>query len=243
MTWPATAADLILEQRDLARARPEPWQPPSGRRPIVGGSFVCFARGEADGPGQQGDRGWAGAALVRGEELLASAAAAGEAGAAYESGLLALREGPLLEDAVRRLPQPPECLLVNATGRDHPRRAGLALHLGAILDVPTVGVTHRPLLAQGAWPRDEKEETSPLLLDDEVVAYWLRTRRGMRPLAVHDGWRTDPETAVKLVVATLAHVRTPEPLRHARRVAREARARGASATPRECATRGTFGCA
>jgi deoxyribonuclease V len=223
--WPATVADLILAQEDLARARPEPWQLP-GDRPFVGGSFICFARGEAAGPGQKGDRGWAGAALVRGEKLLASAAAAGEAGAAYEAGLLALREGPLLEEAVRRLPQPPECLLVNATGRDHPRRAGLALHLGAILDVPTVGVTHRTLLAHGAWPRDEREETSPLLLDDEVVGYWLRTRRGMRPLAVHAGWRTDVETAVRLVTATVAHVRTPEPLRQARRVAREARGGG-----------------
>src|SRR5436305_1869658 len=79
----------------------------------------------------------------------------GPAGAAYEPGLLALRAGRLLEDAVRRLPRSPDVLLVNATGRDHPRRAGLALQLGAVLGVPTVGVTHRPLLAAGEWPADE----------------------------------------------------------------------------------------
>ena len=53
-----------------------------------------------------------------------------------------MREGPLLEAAVRALEVEPDLLLVNATDRDHPRRAGLALHLGALLDLPTVGVTH-----------------------------------------------------------------------------------------------------
>ncbi|HEY8236284.1 MAG TPA: endonuclease V, partial [Gaiellaceae bacterium] len=74
------------------------------------------------------------------------------AGNAYEPGLLALREGPVLETAVRALTARPDALLVDATGRDHPRRAGLALQLGAILDLPSVGVTHRPLLADGDWP-------------------------------------------------------------------------------------------
>jgi len=53
--------------------------------------------------------------------------------------MLALREGLLLEQAMRALPIAPEVLVVNATGRDHPRRAGLALHLGAVLGLPTVG--------------------------------------------------------------------------------------------------------
>ena len=79
----------------------------------------------------------------------------GLAGGPYLPALLALREGPLLEQAVRALPIVPEVLIVNATGRDHPRRAGLALHLGAVLGLPTVGVTTRPLVAQGAWPVDQ----------------------------------------------------------------------------------------
>jgi deoxyribonuclease V len=79
----------------------------------------------------------------------------GEAGAPYEPGLLALRGGPLLEAAVRALKNLPDVLLIDGTGRDHPRRAGIALHLGAVLDLPTVGVTHRALLASGEWPPDE----------------------------------------------------------------------------------------
>jgi deoxyribonuclease V len=147
----------------------------------------------------------------------------GCAGAPYESGLLALREGALLEAAVRALRELPDVLLVDATGRDHPRRAGLALQLGAVLACPTVGVTHRPLLAEGSWPADEGGARAPLLLGGELVGYWLRTKAGTRPLAVHAAWRTDPDTAVDVILsASLA--RTPEPLRRARTRAREARA-------------------
>lgn len=189
------------------------------RGPVVlGGCFVCFGRG-GSGPGEAGDPGWAGAS-VGGD----TAVATGPARAAYVPGLLALREGALLEGAVRALPRRPEVLLVNATGRDHPRRAGVALHLGAVLGLPTVGVTHRPLIARGGWPRDEPGARTPLLLDGELVGYWLRTRRGTRPLAVHAAWGTDPEAAAELVLAACTGRRTPEPIRLARRAARLARA-------------------
>jgi deoxyribonuclease V len=207
-TWPTTADELIREQEQLARASPPPWT--SAGDPAIGGCFVCFA----------GDSGWAGAASVRGE----GAVVTGPARAAYEPGLLALREGPLLEAAVGQLVQLPDVLLVNATGRDHPRRAGLALHLGAVLELPTIGVTHRLLLAEGEWPADEQGAMSPFELEGERVGYWLRTRRGTRPLAVHAAWRTDAESAVELVRSILGTRRTPEPLREARRLARTARA-------------------
>lgn len=219
--WPATADELIREQEELARATPPPWTP-SGEL-TIGGCFVCFVRGKT-GPGEAGDRGWAGAALFRAQRLVASAAVAGEAGAAYEPGLLALREGPLLQAAVRELADGADVLLVNATGRDHPRRAGLALQLGAVLDIPTVGITHRLLLAEGDWPADEGGAASPFQLAGERVGYWLRTLRGTRPLAVHAAWRTDAQTAVDIVGSILGATRTPEPLRQARRLARAARA-------------------
>jgi deoxyribonuclease V len=118
-------------------------------------------------------------------------------------------------------------LVVNATGRDHPRRAGLALHLGAVLDLPTVGVTDRPLLAEGDQPPDVHGAAAPLLLDGEPVGCWLRTRSGARPVAVHAAWRTDVATAVEVVMAaTRRPARTPEPLRRARTAARVARASG-----------------
>jgi deoxyribonuclease V len=220
--WPTTAAELIREQPELARAEPAPWAP--AREDAVGGCFVCWTRGKS-GPGAAGDRGWAAASVWRSGGVTASAVLAGEAAAPYEPGLLALREGPLLEAAVRSLAEQPDVLLVNATGRDHPRRAGLALHLGAVLELPTVGITHRLLVGEGAWPADERGATSPFSVDGERAGYWLRTRRGTRPLAVHAGWRIDPDGAVGLVVASLGAERTPPPLREARRLARSERAR------------------
>jgi len=216
-----TAEELIAWQHELAAGRP----PPIGRVPAaIGGCFVCFPRG-AVGPGARGDPGWAAAAVVREGRVIAVAGASAEAGAPYVPGLLALREGPLLEAAVHALDVAPGVLLVNATGRDHPRRAGLATSLGAALDLPTVGITHRPLLAEGGWPAPERGATSPLRIGDEIVACWLRVRARARPLAVHPGWRTDLDTAVAVVRAATARVRTPAPLREARRLARLARAR------------------
>jgi deoxyribonuclease V len=150
----------------------------------------------------------------------------GRASAPYVPGMLALRLGPLVEELVRRIAPRPDVLLLDATGRDHPRRAGLALHVGAALDVPTVGVTHRPLLATGDWPSDERGATSPLIISTEQVAAWIRSRQGTRPLVVHPGWRVDVDTAVEVVRASLAGHRTPEPLRIARQAARRARAAG-----------------
>jgi deoxyribonuclease V len=218
--WPGTEHELVQEQIALAGARPEPWRP-GALPPATGGCFLCFGRGKV-GAGAAGDPGWAAAALLR-EGRAVTVVATGEAGAPYAPGLLALREGPLLEQAVRMLAELPEVLLVDATGRDHPRRAGLALHLGAVLDVATVGVTHRPLLGEGDWPPDERGARSPLFLDGELVGYWVRTRPGTRPLACHAAWRTEPETTVEIVLALTGQRRTPEPLRRARTAARRAR--------------------
>jgi deoxyribonuclease V len=215
LAWPLTREELIEEQTRLAALGPAAWRfEPEAQ---IGGVFVCFARGKS-GSGQAGDPAWAAACIGR-----ATTVVPGHAGGPYEPGLLALREGELLEAAVRALPEVPDVLLVDATGRDHPRRAGLALQLGAVLELPTVGVTHRPLGAEGEWPAGERGARSPLVLGGELVGYWLRTRAGTRPLAVHAAWRTDPETAADVVLST-SHARTPEPLRRARRRAREARA-------------------
>jgi len=220
--WPTDPDALVALQRELATAEPAPWRLPD--RPLeVGGCWVCFPRG-LSGPGQAGDPAWSAAVTVRPGRPDRRHVAAGTAEAAYRPGLMALRVGDLLESVVRRLPEPPDVLLLDATGRDHPRGAGLAVHLGAVLDLPTVGVTHRPLEATGDWPADHAGATSPLRLDGETVGCWLRTRAGTRPLAVHPGWRTDVDVALSVVRAALAGHRTPEPLRRARRLARRARA-------------------
>ncbi len=229
MSWPTSLADLAALQNTLAAARPEHWH--AGVDPLaVAGVFVCFGRGTA-GPGAEGDAGWSAAAVIREGRIIGRAGVTGSAGGPYRPGFLAIREGRLLAEAVRALAEPPDVVLVNATGRDHPRTAGLALHLGAVLNLPTVGVTHRPLLAVGDWPRQgPRGSRAPLRIGDDVVGYWMRTQEDRRPLAVHAGWRTTPETACAVVLDCLLENRTPEPLREARRLARTARHRDGSSS-------------
>jgi deoxyribonuclease V len=223
LVWPSNPAELVRAQRELAVLSPPGWQP-AAPRPLVGGCYVCFGRSEVD-RAIAGERGWAAAALMRGNRgLVESAVVAGAARAPYEPGLLALREGPLLEAALRAVSERPAVLLCNATGRDHPRGAGLALHLGAVLGLPSVGVTDRPLLAEGREPGAERGATSPLFLRGVEVARLLRTRASTRPIVVHPGWRTNLDTAIAVALASTRRARTPEPVRHARALARYARA-------------------
>jgi deoxyribonuclease V len=220
--WPTSPDELIEAQRALVARSPDPWQPTHGTPPAIGACVVVFPRG-LTGQGARGDPACAGATVMRGGQLLDEAVVRTRATAPYVPGLLALREGPCLESALRALHVTPDVLLVDATARDHPRRAGLALHLGAVTGLPTVGVTHRPLLAAGDWPSAERGASSPLFLDGELVGAWLRTRAGARPLAIHSGWRTSVEVAVEVVLSAARGHRTPEPLRRARTLARVAR--------------------
>jgi deoxyribonuclease V len=164
----------------------------------------------------------------RADDVVAQAVVAGRVGAAYTPGLLALREGPLLAAAVRALEVAPDVLLVDATGVDHPRGAGLAVHVGASTGISTVGVTRRPLVATGDPPGVRRGAKSPIRIDGRCVGFWVCTRTGARAVVAHAGWRTTPEVAADVVLAASTRAaRTPVPLQEARRVAREARASGA----------------
>ncbi|HET8542708.1 MAG TPA: endonuclease V [Anaeromyxobacter sp.] len=220
MTWPPTAEDLAREQDRLAALAPAPWEPPDwlAARPLrTGACAVVFGRAGGDGVG------WAAAVVEEGEETIAASAGVARVNAPFQPGRLALREGAILEAVVRDLAIRPDVLLVAAAGRDHPRRAGLALHLGAALDLPTVGVTDEPLRATGSEPGPEWMARSPLRLGGEVVAYRVRARRGAKPIVAHAAWRTSAEVAADVALRATALARWPEPLREARRLARELR--------------------
>ncbi|MGH2658675.1 MAG: endonuclease V [Actinomycetota bacterium] len=220
MGWPRDGRDLEALQEELARSAVTVpgWWPPTDRPIAIGALFVASAISGTD-------RCWVGACVVRAGRELSSAVVSGEPGSPYVPGYLALRQGPLLERGVRELDAAFDVLVVNATGRDHPRGAGLALHLGAALDVPTVGVTDRPLVAEPAGePGDDRGSWVQLVLDGEVVGLVVRTRARAKPVVVHAGWRTDPEAARSVVLAAGGKARTPEPIRRARHLARLARA-------------------
>lgn len=223
--WPATSGALAERQAALAAARPPPWSSRAGVLRACGVGLVS-GRGGA-GAGAAGDPGVAAAVTLElggeGRLEVARATVAAALPAGYAAGLLALREGPLLEAAVRALPDAPDVVLVHAAGRDHPRGAGLALMLGAALGMPTVGVTSRPLVALGDLPEDAPGARSALVLAGEPVGCWIRTRAGTRPLVAHAAWRTTPEVAAEVVLRATGEARMPEPIRRAREVARNER--------------------
>lgn len=220
--WADDAA-LSAAQARLGQVEPPAWMPGPG--PLTAaGCFVAFARGE-QGPGHAGDRAWVGAVVVADDGVvIEEVVITGAAEAPYEPGVLARREGTMLLRALERLQARPDVLLVDSTGRDHPRRAGLALHLGAILDVPSIGVTHRPLTVMEEPPDlRERGEWRAVVSDGEEVARWVCTSPNARPVVAHAGWRTSAATAADVAVRFALTARTPEPLRLARCQAREAR--------------------
>lgn len=223
MRWPTTREELLEAQERLAYGVVPRWAP---RDPPlwIGGCVICFLQ-SAPGPGFAGDAAFAAATLFYKGRANASAVVEGTAWADFEPGMLALREGPLLSAAVRSLPRLPDVLLVNATGRDHPRHAGLAVHLGAMLGVPTIGVTKNPFNAAGPEPENRAGARSALFLGREHVAFSLRLAPDVQPIVVHAGHRTDPVTAADVVWSCFGGARTPEPLRLARQLARTARSR------------------
>jgi deoxyribonuclease V len=219
--WPTGREELEELQQALAiRGRTEaPWRLPPGDPLRLGAVFAAGPRG-LDGPGAAGDPAWLAAVVLAEGKTVESVVLDARFDAPYGPGLLALREGRTLEEAVRSLRHPPDVLLVNATGSDHPRRAGLALHLGAACGLPTVGVTDRPLVATGPDPGADRGAAAELVLEGELVGHRLRTRTAARPVVVHDGWLVAPQTALAVVLGATLRSRTPEPLREARRLAR-----------------------
>jgi deoxyribonuclease V len=147
--------------------------------------------------------------------------AGGRAGFRYESGFLAFRELPAIAAALERLDTTPDLLVCDGAGVAHPRRFGLACHVGVLTDLPTIGVAKTPI---GAFtPPDAPRGSWTELVDGgEVVGRALRTRKGVRPVFVSVGHRIDLDTACAHVLRLCPRYRLPETTRLADRLAREA---------------------
>ncbi len=131
----------------------------------------------------------------------------------YVPGYLSFRECPLVLDAFSRLATAPDIVLVDGQGIAHPRRFGLASHVGLCLDVPTVGCAKSLLCGACDLPGEQRGETSEVRDDGEVVAVALRTRAGVRPVYVSIGHKTDLAGAVEWVLHCTDRYRLPEPTR------------------------------
>jgi deoxyribonuclease V len=133
----------------------------------------------------------------------------------YLPGLLSFREAPLLLAALTRLRDVPQLVLCDGHGYAHPRRFGLACHVGLASGLPTIGVAKKRLIGHHGPVPDRRGTWVPLWDDDEIVGAVLRTRAGVRPVYVSVGHRVSLETAVRYTMACVTRYRLPETTRWA----------------------------
>lgn len=140
----------------------------------------------------------------------------------YVPGLFAFRELPALRDALDRLTVRPDLLVCDGHGLAHPRRFGLACHLGVVTGLPAIGVGKTPLV--GAWeePGPRRGAWTPLRDGGAVVGRVLRTRDGVKPVFVSVGHRMSLDNAVDRVLALTPRYRLPETTRSADQLCRAA---------------------
>lgn len=137
----------------------------------------------------------------------------------YIPGLLSFREVPAVLDALRKLSKLPDLLLCDGQGVAHPRRFGIACHLGVLVDLPSIGVAKSRLTGRHEPLAEEKGTHRPLRDRGETVGMVLRTRTNVRPLYVSIGHRVTLETAVAYVLRCTPKYRLPETTRQAHRLA------------------------
>jgi deoxyribonuclease V len=133
----------------------------------------------------------------------------------YVPGLLTFREAPLVLVACEQLTLTPDLVLVDGQGIAHPRRFGIAAHLGLLLDVPTIGCAKSLLIGTHGELGEEAGSTADLLDNDEIIGAAVRTRRSVKPVYVSIGHRISLENAVRWTLAGCRRYRLPEPLRMA----------------------------
>lgn len=131
----------------------------------------------------------------------------------YISGFLAFREMPNLLKAYEKVKQKPDLIMVDGSGQMHPRRMGIATHLGIILNKSTFGVAKKKLVGSFTEPNKIKGSYSQVIYKDETVALALRSKDKVKPIFVSPGQLCDMDTALEITLATLKKHKLPEPTR------------------------------
>jgi deoxyribonuclease V len=211
-SWPRTESEALAEQ-DALRARVLPGPGPASPG-TVAGLDVAY----------QGDRLAAAVVVLALEDLTTVdiAVVRGTPAFPYVPGLFAFREIPALIDALDRLRVRPDVLICDGHGLAHPRRFGLASHLGVLTGLPSFGVGKTRLV--GTWdPVGERRGEHSVLIDrGEAVGAVLRTQDRVKPVFVSTGHRMDLPTACSLTLQLTPRFRLPESTRAADRACRDA---------------------
>jgi deoxyribonuclease V len=206
--WPATGSTAVALQRRLAPAVASTGDLPQPLR-YVAGVDVSYEK--------HGDLFFAAVVVLDWPalQLVDQATASALVDFPYVPGLLSFRELPVLLQAFRGLTTVPDAVLVDGQGIAHPRRLGLASHLGLWLQIPTVGCAKSRLCGEFTEPAADRGAASPLILQGETVGTVLRSRSRVKPLFVSPGHRISVAAAGDLVLACCRRYRLPEPTRQA----------------------------
>ena len=131
----------------------------------------------------------------------------------YVPGFLSFREAPNLLEAYKKLTQKPDLIMVDGHGISHPRRLGIATHLGLHLDKPTMGVAKKVLVGKYKEPAPTKGSVSPLEYKGEIIANVLRTKDNVKPVFVSPGHLMDLKSATEIALMCATKYKLPEPTR------------------------------
>jgi len=139
----------------------------------------------------------------------------------YVPGFLSFREGHAIINAIRKLKQLPDVIIVDGQGIAHPFGIGIASHIGVLLNIPTIGCAKSRLVGEYSEPGREKGQWSPLIYKEREVGAVLRTRDNVKPVFVSPGHLIDLHSSLAIVLQSLTQYRLPEPIRRADHLSKE----------------------
>lgn len=214
--WQVSVTEAAQIQREL-RSRVHPASIDISKIKHVAGADVSFSRGSDD----------IFAAVVvltyPGLKVVEEKTAVKTATFPYVPGFLTFREGPALVDAFKKIEIVPDVVIFDGQGVAHPRRFGIASHMGVLLNLPSVGCAKTVLVGTYSEPGETRGSTSPLIKDGEELGVALRTRTGVSPVFVSIGNKIDIRGAIAVVLSCAPRYRLPEPIRGAHNLSNKAR--------------------
>ncbi len=207
--WDVTPKEAVQIQQRLRGKIMMGLSAPLPRHPLIAGADISYDKGS--------NKLFAAVVVLRlpSLEAIDTVTFVDRARFPYVPGLLSFREAPVLLECFKKLRRAPDVVMIDGHGLAHPRRFGIACHIGWLLDVPTIGCAKSILVGDYRRLGLRRGAHAPLIHKREVVGCAVRTRTGVQPVYVSIGHKIDLPTAVRLALRCAPRFRIPEPTRQA----------------------------